>query len=702
MGNRKPLGYTARRLDQKVSVSGAAVETAGGARRPPLGMESSTTTQGAKPWRILHLEDNAKDLDLIRKEVQEQRPTWAWVQATTEKEFHEAWKEGAFDLVLLDHSLPGYGGLAAMAWMRAEHPEVPCLFVSGTIGEERAIETLKKGATDYVLKDKLDRLVPAMERAIQEAEERVKGKRMEEALRNSEERFREMAETIRDVFWVAGPDGSKLQYVSPAYEIIWGRPLSGSLSEDRMEAVVEEDRPRVSVFLRELAKMPRGTDHRIEYRIVHPNGQVRWIEDRGFALEDSQGRVERTIGVAVDITDRKLLEAQLLQAQKMEAVGQLAGGVAHDFNNLLTVITGLTSVLLDAENLPPDLAGHLKQIYTAGERAAELTRQLLVFSRKQPVHMQTLQVNDILQDISKMLRRVIGEHITLELKLATPLPFVQVDAGMIEQVLMNLAVNARDAMPRGGRLMMETGQVALDAADLKGNPSARAGHFVVLRIQDTGEGIPPEVMPHIFEPFYTTKEVGRGTGLGLATVFSIVKQHQGWIAVESEVHSGTVFHIYLPAAAAGLVPTEAKAVAEPKPDGGKETILLVEDEPAVREFAVAVLQKSGYRILQAASGADALEVWKWHAERIDLLLTDMIMPGNITGLELAETLQKEKPDLRVICTSGYSSEMMHRFFIPRGEVNFIHKPYQPRDLAKAVRDALDRKQKTLGTNTLLK
>jgi two-component system cell cycle sensor histidine kinase/response regulator CckA len=249
---------------------------------------------------------------------------------------------------------------------------------------------------------------------------------------------------------------------------------------------------------------------------------------------------------------------------------------------------------------------------------------------------------------------------------------------------------------------METGQVALDAADLKGNPSARAGHFVVLRIQDTGEGIPPEVMPHIFEPFYTTKEVGRGTGLGLATVFSIVKQHQGWIAVESEVHSGTVFHIYLPAAAAGLVPTEAKAVAEPKPDGGKETILLVEDEPAVREFAVAVLQKSGYRILQAASGADALEVWKWHAERIDLLLTDMIMPGNITGLELAETLQKEKPDLRVICTSGYSSEMMHRFFIPRGEVNFIHKPYQPRDLAKAVRDALDRKQKTLGTNTLLK
>ena len=275
-------------------------------------MESSTTTQGMRPWRILHLEDNAKDRDFIRKTVEERHPCAKWVYVWTEKEFQEACERDVFDLVLLDHSLPGYGGLSALDWMQENHPEVPCLFVSGTIGEEGAIETLKKGATDYVLKDRLERLVPAMERAIQEAAERAKGKRMEEALRDSEERFREMAETIRDVFWVAGPDATKLQYVSPAYEAIWGRPLLGLLPGDRLDAVIEEDRPRVAVFLKELANMPRGTEQRIEYRIVHPDGQVRWIEDRGFALFDVRGAVERTIGVAVDITDRKFLETQLL------------------------------------------------------------------------------------------------------------------------------------------------------------------------------------------------------------------------------------------------------------------------------------------------------------------------------------------------------------------------------------------------------
>jgi len=392
----------------------------------------------------------------------------------------------------------------------------------------------------------------------------------------------------------------------------------------------------------------------------------------------------------LDITDRRSLEEQLRQSQKMEAIGQLAGGVAHDFNNLLTVINGYTNLLLTEQDLPAGATGPLKEVHAAGERATHLTRQLLVFSRKQEMRTQSLDLNDVVGDVAKMLRRLISEDIALQFNYATQLPSINADAGMIEQVLLNLSINARDAMPKGGSLTISTLRVTIDAAYVARNSDARAGDFVCLAVQDSGCGITPEIMPRIFEPFFTTKEVGKGTGLGLATVFGIAKQHQGWVEVESQVGAGTLFKVMFPS-----LPVAAKRsgpqAAKPTVRGGTETILLVEDEEAVRALTSVILRKYGYRVLEAVSGVDAKEVWEEQAKEIDLLLTDMIMPEGLTGRELAVELLAAKPTLKVIYVSGYSADTLQGTFAFKEGLNFLAKPYHPMNLLKAVRDSLDGK-----------
>ncbi len=387
--------------------------------------------------------------------------------------------------------------------------------------------------------------------------------------------------------------------------------------------------------------------------------------------------------------ERKSMEDQLRQAQKMESIGQLAGGIAHDFNNVLCVINGRTSMLLEDPSLSAPARDSLKEIYTAGARAAALTRQLLFFSRRQMLHRVAVDLNKVIEELAKMLHRLIGEHITLTLELADRLPTIQADSGMMEQVLMNLAVNARDAMPRGGKLTIKTDTVELRDEDIRGKPEARSGGFVRLSVTDTGCGISPDVMPRIFEPFFTTKGATHGTGLGLSTVFGIVGQHDGWIEVASEVGYGTAFTLFFPIVRHVEPSALLFAPAETKVRGGHETILVVEDEAAVREFAVAALQFHGYRVLQATSGRDALEVWQRHTQDIQLLVTDMVMPDNLTGPELAAVMLAGNPAVRVLFTSGYTPEMMAEVFAASKGKRFIHKPYQPRALAQAVREALD-------------
>jgi CheY-like chemotaxis protein len=375
----------------------------------------------------------------------------------------------------------------------------------------------------------------------------------------------------------------------------------------------------------------------------------------------------------------------------MEAFGQLAGGVAHDFNNILAVIMGYTNLIMESEDLSAEQKEQLKQVYSAGERAANLTRQLLTFSRKKEMQVIPLDLNEVIGNMTKMLGRIIGEDIRLQCSYGSNLPTVQADEGMMEQVLMNLAVNARDAMPKGGQLIIGTDRIATDAAYVQSNPDARAGEFVCLSVRDSGCGMTPEIKARIFEPFFTTKGVGKGTGLGLATVFGIVKQHQGWIEVESQVGVGTTFKVLLaasarPDAVAGLAATQAKA------RGGKETILLVEDEVALRGLTKIILQRFGYRVLEAESGVAALSVWEEHGPQIDMLLTDMVMPDGLTGRELAKQLRARKPDLKVIYTSGYSMDSDGTTFRARDASKFLQKPYQSQKLAQVVRDCLDGKQ----------
>jgi two-component system, cell cycle sensor histidine kinase and response regulator CckA len=389
------------------------------------------------------------------------------------------------------------------------------------------------------------------------------------------------------------------------------------------------------------------------------------------------GRIGRVHAYAVDITEQISLEAQLRQSQKMEAIGQLAAGVAHDFNNILTIMQGLVRRLgLTASH---DQNDTLEQLFETTERAASLTKQLLAFSRRQVLQRHVLSLGEIVANMSRMLQRLIGEDITLTVEQVHGVPPIEADAATIEQVVLNLAVNARDAMPRGGHLIIST-----DTFQAGEEPPQET--WVRLRVRDTGSGISPEVKTRMFEPFYTTKEVGKGTGLGLATVFGIVKQHGGFIGVESELGQGATFTILFPPSDKA-VEIAAEATDQPTLKRGTgETILLVEDEPLLRELAHIILVEAGYKVLDAGQSEEAFTIWRQHHDEIDLLLTDMVLPGGMTGRELAAELQQGKPQLKVIYTTGYSQDMVES---KGATLHFLQKPYPPETLMRAVRSCLD-------------
>jgi two-component system, cell cycle sensor histidine kinase and response regulator CckA len=398
-----------------------------------------------------------------------------------------------------------------------------------------------------------------------------------------------------------------------------------------------------------------------------------------------------------DITERLNLEAQLRHSVKMEAVGQLAAGVAHDFNNILTIIQGHAELLMQMPNLAPKSENSVRQIAAAAERASQLINQLLMFSRKQVMQHRNVNLNEVIQNISPMLHGLVGEHVVFEFQAAPDLPPLCVDVGMMEQVLFNLIINARDAMRRGGRLVLTTSQQWLEPVSSVLNPEARPGHFVCLTVADTGCGMDANTLSHMFEPFFTTKEPGKGTGLGLATVYGIVKQHKGWVLVESQPGQGATFTVFLPSGvkSAETLPApqaQTQALAQSAMSLGDETILVVEDEPALRELVVNVLELCGYRILQAHTGVEALKVWEKHRNEIDLLLTDMVMPEGMSGRQLAEQLLAQDPGLKVIYTSGYSPGMAGKDIALMEGFNFLAKPYPPSRLANVVRECLDGKR----------
>ena len=396
---------------------------------------------------------------------------------------------------------------------------------------------------------------------------------------------------------------------------------------------------------------------------------------------------------ANDSTERLALEAQLRHSVKMEAVGQLAAGVAHDFNNILTVIQGHADLMLQGAQSPETREKSIRQIGEAAERASKLIKQLLMFSRKQVMQTRDVNLNDIIANLAPVLRGLLGEHVNFHFSPAAHLPALTADVGMMEQALLNLCLNARDAMRRGGRFTLRTSEQILEPVASVVNPEARPGRFICLTATDTGCGMDKSTLGHLFEPFFTTKEPGKGTGLGLATIYGIVQQHQGWVVVDSEVGKGSTFTIFLPggeqtmemAAPASVAPAQAPPLLVK----GDEVILVVEDESPLRELVVSIMELCGYKIFQAANGVEALQIWAEQKGKVDLLLTDMVMPGGMSGRQLAERLQDDDPDLKVIYTSGYSPGMAGKDIALLEGCNFLAKPYPPSRLAQFVRECLD-------------
>ncbi|MBV9491308.1 MAG: PAS domain S-box protein [Verrucomicrobia bacterium] len=506
----------------------------------------------------------------------------------------------------------------------------------------------------------------------------------EEALRESERRFRSVLDHASDLITVINADGV-IRYQSPSVERVLGYRPTDLVHRSAFEFVHPEDTVRARASLqRALSDPPVKTP--VEYRFRHRSGEWLVLQSVGQKMPVEADR-ELLVVNSRDVTGQKRIEAQLRQAQKMEAIGQLAGGVAHDFNNLLSVIIGHGELL--ARSLPANDAAResLTEIARAAERGAALTRQLLAFSRQQVLEPRVLDLNAAITDAEKMLRGLLGENLRLTAVLQPNLLPVRVDPGQLLQVIINLAVNARDAMPEGGIVTLETREVELGGAYVEAHQEVLPGRYVMLAVSDTGCGMTAEVQAHVFEPFFTTKPMGQGTGLGLAVVHGIVKQSGGHISVASQAGRGTTFHVYLPAAQEAIEP-DAEVLAMPRLAPAKETILLAEDEDPVREITALLLEALGYQVLKAATGKEALRLTEISQEKIDLLMADVVMPG-MGGRELAEILRARNPGLKVLFQSGYMDDALIRHGLLQPGVAFLQKPLMPDLLARKLRELLD-------------
>lgn len=539
-------------------------------------------------------------------------------------------------------------------------------------------------------------LYVALRRQLQRWEvESIERSQAEAALAVSEQRLRLAIEATRDGLWERDVATGR-SYFSPAYWRMLGyEPDELEPSYESWVALLhEEDRAR-AVAMATACIENRLESFETEYRMRAKSGEWRWILARGKAeRRDAAGRALLLVGTHQDVTERKRaeeerrrLETQLHQAQKMEAIGQLAGGVAHDFNNLLTVIIGYGELTLGALGGDHPAAGYVREMRAAGERAATLTRKLLAFSRKQVLVTEVVNLNDVVTDTVKMLQRLIGENIELTAVLAPRTALVRVDPSQIEQVVINLAVNARDAMPQGGQLFIETSMSEWDENYCRRHPGSRPGSYTQLSVTDTGIGMSAEILERIFEPFFTTKEAGKGTGLGLATVYGIVKQSEGFIEVTSQVGVGSCFRLYFPPAQSDLGVQTAKERAEASPEGS-ETILLVEDEEYVRRIAQLALETYGYKVLTAENGRIALGITQHFGQAIDLVVTDIVMP-ELSGPHLVAQIRARFPNLKVLFVSGYANELNDSDSIVRGSEAYLLKPFSPRQLATKVRKTLD-------------
>jgi len=754
----------------------------------------------AQPLKILLVEDNPDDAGLVERELCRSGFEPQIRRVDTEADFRRQ-LDGEFDLILSDFHLPGFTGLQALALLKARPElETPFILVSGTLGEETAVQAIKLGATDYIIKDRLARLGSAVVRALGEGASRreaakaeqarrlfrllteesidtlevvepatgryldvnlagprelgctreeylalrvcdvetsvtaatwpdmvrrireagsIRGegthrrkdgtefpteynakwvrldrdyivavirdislrRRAEQDLRESEERFRQLAENIHEVFWIVNAAKDQMLYVSPAYEAIWGRTCASLYAAPRnwIEAIHSDDRHRVELAWTE----PSGDGtYEAEYRIVRQDGTERWIRDRGFPVRNAAGEIERMVGLAEDVTESKRLNEQFLRAQRMEAIGTLAGGIAHDLNNILA------PMLMAPELLRPSIVREndrrmLDLIEQSARRGANVIRQLLTFSRGMGGERVPLQLRHLIKEMTGIMRETFPRDIEVAESIASELLPVVGDPTQLHQVLMNLCVNARDAMPGGGRLKVAAKNVELTEAEVRIHAPSPPGFYATISVTDSGHGIPTEIITRIFDPFFTTKPPSQGTGLGLSTVLGIARSHNGFVTVESAPGRGTAFTVYLPATQSAAGSTVAVA-GSALPVGGGESILLVDDEAAIRTALRLILERQNYAVFTAGDGAEALAIFLKQPEVIRLVLTDLMMPV-MGGSNLIRALREVSPTLPIIAISGVTDQANHVELTDLGVNQILEKPCGPAQLLEAIR-----------------
>jgi len=756
--------------------------------------------------KILFAEDNPVDAELVLRQLRRDGFEFEVNRVETEEAFLAGLRPD-LDLILSDYDLGAFNGLRALEIVRARGVAVPFILISGTIGEDVAVQAIKLGASDYLLKDRLARLGTAVTQAIMESrlrherseaerslaisesryrllveqasdgiftmardgrcsdvnaralemmqysrdeflrlklgdlidpEERsrldaeierlrhggsrvsefricrkdgtwfdaeisaralpdghligivrdlTERRRAEQALRDSEERFRQIAENIHEVFWMNDPAQHRVLYVSPAYETVWGRRCEELLAcpTDWLQAIHPDDRDRVA---KAAATRQLSGDYHEIYRVVRPDGTIRWVRDRAFPIRDAQGKVYRVVGTAEDITEHRKLEDQFLQAQKMEAVGTLAGGIAHDFNNILAAITGYSELMRMQIKDQPEVNGYLDALLQASARATSLVRQILAFSRQGEHARKPVDLSQVVAEPLALLRATIPATVAFDLDLPENLPPVLADETHIHQIVMNLGTNAAHAMKdHPGTLGVKVGLCEVTEEFAKTTERLRPGPHLVLTVSDTGKGMTPELMKRMFEPFFTTKGPGEGTGLGLAVVHGVMQTHEGEVTVKSKPGKGTTFQLYFPAYLTP-VPDQPAGPEGAPPRGRGERILFVDDEAPIMMVGRLMLEQLGYQVEGGTDALEMLERFKETPHAFDLVITDLTMPG-ITGVEFARRLLEIRSDIRIIVTTGYNATLTLERMRQLGIHELIMKPLSMHSLATTLRHALD-------------
>ncbi|MBI4852905.1 MAG: response regulator [Acidobacteria bacterium] len=628
--------------------------------------------------KILHLEDNDRDAELIKEILISQDVVFDILQVKDRESFIKAFDKDTFDLIFSDYSIPSFSGKLALEIAQERSPETPFIYISGTIGEERAIESIKNGATDYVLKHKLAKLLPAVTRALRETKERSEHKNADIKIRRQVALIDIAPDAIQEVDF----EGNIL-FWSKGAERIYGWAAQEAINKNAKDLMFKND---PNQFINTAKNVIEKGEWFGELKQVTKSGKEIVVESRLALVKDNVGGPISQLIVNTDITEKKKLEAQFLRAQRMECVGALASGIAHDLNNVLAPIMMFIHLL---KNRLPDEKSQklLSMLESSSQRGADLVKQVLSFGRGLESQRIPIQVSHLISEIQKVISETFPRNIRPVVSIEKDLWAVLADTTQIHQVLMNLCVNARDAMPHGGTLHLLVENIFIDEDYSQKNPDANTGPYVLTTVTDTGEGMSQEIIDRIFEPFFTTKEIGKGTGLGLPTVFSIVKAHDGFISLKSEVGKGTTFKIYLPA-----ISVEKPLVDKTQPhdlfSGKGELVLVVDDEVSICEITKASLEANNYEVLTANDGTEAVTIYLQHKERISLVITDAIMPF-MDGLATIKALRNINPGVKVVIVSGVASNNM------LNDVNYnvsgiLTKPYTAEQLLKMVKEVVNK------------